>query len=495
MSDSSTKGAHRALRTVLIAKALAGVALTVVFAGGWWLRAHGLSIVEFQNELRRGDEPRFVWRSVDKKHWQALGPADGANANLTLVDVARGEETPALTDAREKNSAGCATGMVRVKGSFRTELHGEATGEIERIQDAACTDWISKEFPARCRTFDRARIDEEVAKLPTRPLDFCMDRFEYPNVLGQNPMIVVTFHEAEAMCKKGSKRLCNENEWTFACEGEEVRPYPYGYTRDSTACVVDRSWRPFAEGALQPRDGAVARAEVDRLWQAEPSGARGACKSPFGVYDMTGNVDEWTHSARTTGFSSILKGGYWGPVRARCRPATRAHNEDFIAYQQGFRCCSDANTAVPAPRPVPAFSPASPLAAGAAPASAALLRPRSDALGSSADLSTEWDHRASDDADEVESIGRARVGPACAVPRALLSSTSTPPFVPVFVAGACAAVILAALGRRRRVSPACESTAHALPPASARAGRSASRGASRNLHAAPPRRPRALRTR
>jgi hypothetical protein len=235
MTDPS-KGAHRALRTVRVAKALAGVALTVVFAGGWWLRAHGLSVVDFQNELRRGDEPRFVWRSVDKKHWQALGPADGANANaatpnaasLTLVDVTRGEEAPALTDAREKNSAGCASGMVRVKGSFRTELHGEATGEIERIQDAACTDWISKEFPARCRTFDRARIDSEVAKLPTRPLDFCMDRFEYPNVLGQNPLIVVTFPEAEALCKKGSKRLCTVNEWTFACEGEEARPYPYG---------------------------------------------------------------------------------------------------------------------------------------------------------------------------------------------------------------------------------------------------------------------------
>ena len=71
--------------------------------------------------------------------------------------------------------------------------------------------------------------------------------------------------EAEAICKKASKRLCTENEWTFACEGEEVRPYPYGWTRDATACVIDRAWRPFAEGALQPRDGNKAREELDRL--------------------------------------------------------------------------------------------------------------------------------------------------------------------------------------------------------------------------------------
>ena len=335
-STPPTHDSHRGLRWILLAKAAAGVALTLAFFGGWWLRANGVTLGEYQNELKRGNEPRFNWRSVDRKHWQALGRA-GDEALLPS------EDRPELTDARENNAAGCATGMVRVKGQARVEFHGEATGEIERIQDGACTDWINKDFPARCRTFDAEKIATEVAKLPTRPLDFCMDRFEYPNVLGQNPMIVVTFHEAEALCKKSQKRLCNENEWTFACEGEEVRPYPYGYTRDSTACVVDRNWRPFAEGALSPRDGAGARAELDRLWQAEPSGSRGACKSPYGVYDMTGNVDEYTKSLSPKGSPAILKGGYWGPVRTRCRPTTRAHGPEHAFYQQGFRCCKNGS--------------------------------------------------------------------------------------------------------------------------------------------------------
>ncbi|MFS8071048.1 MAG: hypothetical protein ACMG6S_32165, partial [Byssovorax sp.] len=38
---------------------------------------------------------------------------------------------------------------------------------------------------------------------------------------------------------------------------------------------------------------------------------------------------------------SILKGGYWGPVRTRCRPATRSHDENHLFYQEGFRCCTD----------------------------------------------------------------------------------------------------------------------------------------------------------
>lgn len=311
-------------RLVLLAMA----ALLVALGAGWRaLRTRGLSAYDLATELRRGDDPRFTWRSVDDKHWQIVASAPG--------------EVAETTDAREGTSSGCPAGMVRVRGAFRREGNGSSTGEVERIQDAACTEWISRDFPARCQVFDAAKIAKDIERVPTHPMDFCVDRFEYPNVFGEYPIIVTTFHEAAAICKKSDKRLCSENEWTFACEGEEARPYPYGWTRDDTACVVDRPWRLFTEGALQPRNGRQAREELDRLWQGEASGARPTCRSPFGVYDMAGNVDEWTTSVNTSGYRSVLKGGYWGPVRARCRPSTRAHNEDFIAYQQGFRCCAE----------------------------------------------------------------------------------------------------------------------------------------------------------
>jgi sulfatase modifying factor 1 len=416
---------HQKLRNVLIAKALVGVAVAGALGMGFWLRAHGLSPGELVTELRRGDDPRFDWQSIDRKHWQASAGTPGESAELT--------------DAREGTSAGCPTGMVRVKGAFRRELHGAATGEIERLQDAACTDWISRDFPARCRTFDREKIATEVAKLPEQAMDYCIDRFEYPNVFGQNPMIVATFREAEAICKKGSKRLCSENEWTFACEGEEVRPYPYGWTRDATACVIDRSWRPFTEGALQPRDGQNARVELDKLWQGEPSGSRGACRSPFGVYDLTGNVDEWTRSVNSTGYSSILKGGYWGPVRARCRPATRAHNEDFVAYQQSFRCCAGSDATIPAPLPA---APMASLVSDAGVDNAAIAAAIADAGSArpTADLEMEWTPPTE---DEVDAITKARV--------ALCSSSAAPVSQTSSTAAAFAAALILSVSRRRRV--------------------------------------------
>lgn len=317
------RGLKRRLAILIVVGVLAGLGAQRM---SHWLDTQGLTAIDFANELSR-DEPRFEWKSVDKKHWQAVSKM--------------AQETPAQTDAREGTGRGCPAGMVHVKGAFRDEAKGQSTGLVERIQDGACTDWISKEFPARCRTFDKVKLAEDIASVPTTPLDFCIDRFEYPNVHGQFPMIVTTWHEAVAACKAGNKRLCTENEWTFACEGEDARPYPYGWTRDDAACVMDRPWRAFTEGALQPRDSDRARAELDTLWQGEPSGSRPLCRSAFGVYDLTGNVDEWTRSVNPTGYRSILKGGYWGPVRARCRPSTRAHNEDFIAYQQSLRCCSE----------------------------------------------------------------------------------------------------------------------------------------------------------
>jgi len=146
---------------------------------------------------------------------------------------------------------------------------------------------------------------------------------------------------AQRSCAQESKRLCTEDEWTFACEGEAALPYPTGYVRDAAACVIDRALRPVNEFLLVNRHSEITQREYLRLWQGAPSGEHPHCASVFGVEDMIGNVDEWTAATRP-GFAAVLKGGYWGPIRARCRPSTRYHGEGFFYYQQGFRCCSDA---------------------------------------------------------------------------------------------------------------------------------------------------------
>jgi formylglycine-generating enzyme required for sulfatase activity len=182
---------------------------------------------------------------------------------------------------------------------------------------------------------------------------FCMDRYEYPNLAGVKPVVMADWHDAREACEIEGKRLCFSKEWTLACEGAEQRPYPYGWERDRGACNIDRPRpdpEPDFEAFRRPR---AILGEVARLDLRVASGERGGCVSEFGVHDLTGNVDEWVINEQhfeplapgkeeeDRPYVSGLKGGYWGPIRARCRPMTTAHNEWFRFYQVGFRCCAD----------------------------------------------------------------------------------------------------------------------------------------------------------
>lgn len=225
----------------------------------------------------------------------------------------------------------CPDGMVEVEGDYCPSLEQRCL----RWRDAGPG---TTSAPRRCEEY----APSGPCRAPTTHKRFCIDRYEYPNVRGDKPVVMKTWTQAAATCRSLGKRLCTGSEWTLACEGNERLPYPTGLGRSAETCNIDKTYRPVKEAALASRDPATRDAEVDRLWQGEPSGARAACVSPFGVADMTGNVDEWVVNESGHPFESGSKGGYWGPVRNRCRPMTTAHNETFAFYQIGFRCCGEA---------------------------------------------------------------------------------------------------------------------------------------------------------
>lgn len=242
------------------------------------------------------------------------------------------EDDPATTEAPEvapapprERTDGCVEGMVRVTGTFCPEVRQECR-EMADDDRERC---LRFRKPTRCRSRH------------TRALDFCIDRYEWPGREGVMPQVVVSWNEAAELCARAGRRLCHEDEWTLACEGPEMLPYPWGYDRDEAVCNIDRHNRDYAHDAVTSADLARAREEAARVSQAVPSGANARCVSPYGVHDMTGNVDEWAVSRTGDPYRSVLKGGYWGRVRTRCRPATRIHDEGFRYYQIGFRCCAD----------------------------------------------------------------------------------------------------------------------------------------------------------
>lgn len=183
---------------------------------------------------------------------------------------------------------------------------------------------------------------------------FCIDRYEWPNRVGENPRVYVDWYEAKALCAKVGKRLCRRSEWTLACEGPKWLPYPWGFVRAPSPCNIDRKTVPFDVEAMVAESS--REEELARLWQADRIGTHPDCVSAFGAYDMSGNVDEWTDNQADdpeTDQPSTLNGGYWGPVRNTCRLSTKTHGPSFRFYQVGFRCCAETKDGVEVPAPKP----------------------------------------------------------------------------------------------------------------------------------------------
>lgn len=211
--------------------------------------------------------------------------------------------------------------------------------------------------------------------VPKRRQRFCIDRYEYPSEKGAHPPVKVSAYDAAGLCAEQGKRMCFESEWVAACVGPDHKPFPYGYRRSAEHCNIDNPWViPNLELTGHPRDE-VRGPELIRLDQSVPSGAIESCRSDFGVYDLTGNFDEWVLTEWRRGKSKWagLKGGAWGHVRNACRPITTSHVAHWSYYFISFRCCADPDPTAEAPLPEdgpplwepPAWSPPKPPGGGA----------------------------------------------------------------------------------------------------------------------------------
>jgi sulfatase-modifying factor enzyme 1 len=244
--------------------------------------------------------------------------------------------SPAPQPAEPEPTA-CGEGMSLVAGNYcltpehRCLAHQDIPSEDGKIIPNQCTRY---QEPVTCFADRR------------QPMRYCMDRYEWPNKKGELPRTLISYQHAKTTCEAEGKRLCTEEEFNFACEGEEMRPYVYGFSRDATKCNFDRPYRartfPFTELDTCMADPAC-RAAYEAIDQRLPAGSMESCKSSDGVYDLNGNANEWVHLPKgKSPHRSGLKGGWWGPIRARCRPTVTFHDEGDFGYEAGFRCCSDA---------------------------------------------------------------------------------------------------------------------------------------------------------
>lgn len=148
--------------------------------------------------------------------------------------------------------------------------------------------------------------------------DFCMDTYEWPNQKGAKPKTDVSLKEAVDFCAAAGKELCSSEQWSSACKSSKGSAYAYGSDYQENYCNT-------------------AANASDR------SGYNPNCRSWDGVYDLSGNVWEWTSTPARNKSYNLVAGGSWD---SRSASACGERKYSFFPQNQypmvGFRCCKSA---------------------------------------------------------------------------------------------------------------------------------------------------------
>ncbi len=281
-----------------------------------------------------GAEPPVFETGVDPEAWAVVPAGEflkGQHEHPTLVDYDYEIMVTDVTNAQYARylTEALAAGAVKLEAEDQ-QIVGYYPGDEFR--------GAKHEEPIEEGDWLHVDLDEEGLRLSFDGTTFTpLPGYE------NHPMVQVTWFGARAYCEYYGWRLPTEVEWEKAARGTDNRPYPWGDE-------IERNNANF----YSSRD--LYEKITGKLGDTTPVGFYNGktydgyetldSPSPYGLYDMAGNVWQWTGDVYEDQHYRYMRGGskmeyeYWLRVWARNNAAP-----EYFGPNVGFRCARDITTA------------------------------------------------------------------------------------------------------------------------------------------------------
>jgi formylglycine-generating enzyme required for sulfatase activity len=254
-------------------------------------------------EIKITDETAlFVSELIDPSVYERLDPPQGVRVPENMVYVPPGQFIMGETDNIR---------IINLKEGFFIDKYPVTNAQFCEFlnergnQEEGGNEWIDLEGSynkERCRI----RKDD----------DFCAVKSGFED----HPVIYVTWYGARAYAEWAEKRLPTEEEWEKAARGIDGRIYPWGNEFDKERCNTDESKIGHTTPVKKYQEG----------------------RSPYGCFDMAGNVWEWTDSWYDEKKDDrVQRGGSWlDDEDKECVGCAERiwDGAEFWNYYYGFRC-------------------------------------------------------------------------------------------------------------------------------------------------------------